>query len=92
MDAVEVAHPFVDEKLGDVAHDFQAELGREDAGVLAPVFFQNVGLYRCARFRTPFTDLGLGVGRLAVVVGFEFVRFWSMAVSRTWPESTAPGH
>jgi hypothetical protein len=73
----------VHEVLGDVAHDLEAELGGEDAGVLALVFLQDVGLHRAAHVgQHPFADLGgFGGGGLAAVVGLlNFSRFWSMAV------------
>jgi hypothetical protein len=65
-----------DEVLGDVAHHLQAELGAEDAGVLALVFLEDVGLHRAAHIgQRPFADLGrLGVGGLAPVVGAELVQ------------------
>ncbi len=44
---VEVLHLAIDEVLLDVAHYLERELGREDAGVLALVLFQDVGLH-CA--------------------------------------------
>ena len=70
---VEVAHVVVDEVLLDVAHHLEAELGREDAGVLALVLLQDVGLHGAAhRGERPLADLlGLVVGRLAAVVGAE---------------------
>jgi len=54
---------------------FERELGGENAGVLALVFFQDVGLHGAAHVgQHPFLDLGdLGVGRLAAVVGLELV-------------------
>ncbi len=60
--------------LGNIAHHLQAEFGAEDAGVLALVFFQNVGLYRAAYvFKHPFFDFcRLCIGWFAAVVGFEF--------------------
>jgi hypothetical protein len=53
----------------------QRELGREDAGVLALVFLQDVGLHRAAHVgEHPVLDLGgLVGGRLAAVVGLELV-------------------
>ena len=45
---VEIPHVVVDEILLDVAHHLERELGREDAGVLALVFLQNVRLHRAA--------------------------------------------
>ena len=73
---VEVAHVVVHEVLGDVAHDLQAELGAEDAGVLALVFLQDVGLHRAAHVgQRPGADLlGLVVGGIAAVVGAELVQ------------------
>ena len=47
-DAVEVAHPVVDEVLLDVAHHLHRELGREDARVLGLVLLEDVGLHRPA--------------------------------------------
>ena len=72
---IEVAHLVVHEVLGDVAHHLERELGREDAGVLALVFLQDVGLHRAAHVgQRPFADLlHLVVGRLAAVVGLELV-------------------
>jgi hypothetical protein len=67
---VEVLHVVVDEVLLDVAHHLEAELGREDAGVLALVLLQDVGLHGAAHGRhRPRLDLGgLVVGRVALVV------------------------
>src|SRR3989449_4779897 len=45
---IEIPHVVVDEVLLDVAHHLERELGREDAGVLALVFLQNVRLHRAA--------------------------------------------
>ncbi len=45
---VEVAHVVVHEVLCDVAHHLEAELGREDAGVLTLVLFEDVRLHRAA--------------------------------------------
>jgi len=74
--AVEVAHVVVDKVFGNVTHDLQRKLGAEDAGVLALVFFQDVGLHRAAHVgQHPFADfLGLGVGGFAAIVGFELVQ------------------
>jgi hypothetical protein len=48
----------MDEEFLNVAHHLQREFGREDAGVLALVFLQDVGLHRAAHGRQrPFTDL-----------------------------------
>jgi len=47
-DGVEVPHAVVDEPLLDVAHDLERELGGEDAGVLALVLLEDVGLHRAA--------------------------------------------
>ena len=73
---VEVAHLVVHEVLGDVAHHLERELGREDAGVLALVFLQDVGLHRAAHV-LPAPRRGSSaasvVGRLAAVVGAELV-------------------
>ena len=71
---VEIAHIVVHKILGNVAHDFQAELGAEDARVLALVFFQDVGLYGTPHVgQNPLANFGgFGFGRLAAVVGFEF--------------------
>ena len=43
---VEVAHLVLDEPLGDVGHHPERELGGEDAGVLALVLLEDVGLHR----------------------------------------------
>ncbi len=71
---VEIAHIVVDKKLRNVAHDFQAELGAEDASVLTLVFFQNVGLHGTAHIgHDPCANFGrFSVGRFATIVGFEF--------------------
>ncbi len=73
---VEVAHVVVHKVLGNVAHHFQAELGAEDAGVLALIFFQDVGLYGAAHVgQHPLLDLGgFCFGGLAAVVGLELVQ------------------
>ena len=65
---VEVAHLVGDEVLGDVAHHLERELGREDAGVLALVFLQDVGLHGAAHVLLhPGGDVGGLVGaRLAL--------------------------
>ena len=47
-DAVEVAHLVGDEPLLHVGHAPQRELGREDAGVLALVLLEDVGLHGAA--------------------------------------------
>ena len=64
-DRVEIAHVVVDEIFLDVAHHLQAELGAEDAGILALVFLEDVGLHRAAHVgQHPLADLGdFGVGR-----------------------------
>ncbi|OIQ71984.1 hypothetical protein GALL_463950 [mine drainage metagenome] len=74
--AVEIAHVVVHKVVGDIAHHFQAEFGAEDAGVLALVFFQDVGLHRAAHVgQHPFADfLRLGVGGFAAVVSLEFLQ------------------
>ena len=48
---IEVPHLVVDEELLHVAHHAQRELGRENAGVLRLVFFEDVGLHRAAHQR-----------------------------------------
>ncbi len=45
---IESANVVVDEVLGHVAHHAQAEIGRKDAGVLALIFLEYVGLHRAA--------------------------------------------
>jgi hypothetical protein len=48
----------LDEELLDVAHHLEGELGAEDAGVLALVFLQDVGLHGAAHGgEHPFADL-----------------------------------
>ena len=71
---VKIAHIVVDKKLRNVAHDFQAELGAEDASVLALVFFQNVGLHGTAHIgHHPCTNFGrFSVVGFAAIVDFEF--------------------
>ena len=61
--------------FGNIAHHFERELGAEQAGVLALVFFQNIGLHRAAHvLQHPFFDLGsFGLGGFAAIVGFEFI-------------------
>jgi hypothetical protein len=43
-DRVEIAHIVFDEVLLDVAHHLEGEINGEDAGVLALVFLEDVGL------------------------------------------------
>ena len=53
-----------------VAHQTQRELGREDAGVLRLVFFQDVGLHRSAHCRQRFGPNALvDVARQHLVAG-----------------------
>ncbi len=47
-DGVVVAHAAIDERLLDVAHEAERELGREDAGVLGLVLLEDVGLHGAA--------------------------------------------
>ena len=72
---VKIANIVVHKILGNVAHDLERKLGREDAGVLALVFFQDVGLHRAAHIgQHPFADLGrFGGCGLASVLGLELV-------------------
>ena len=82
---VEVADLVVDEVLLDVAHHLQRELGRENAGVLALVFLEDVGLHRAAhRRQRPFLDLlGFVLGRRrGRCRRWNFSTCWSMAVLR----------
>ena len=62
--AVEVSHVVVHKILRNIAHDLERKLGREDAGVLALVFLQDVGLHRAAHIgQHPFANFGsLGFG------------------------------
>ena len=59
---VEVAHLARDEPLLDVGHHPQGELGGEDAGVLALVLLEDVGLHRAA-------DVGQRVGGQLLALG-----------------------
>ena len=72
---VKITYPVLDKILGHITHHLQAELGAEDAGVLALVFFQDVGLHRATHvFLHPPADLfQFGIGRLSAVVGLELV-------------------
>src|SRR5438309_2225586 len=59
---VEIAHVVTDEVFLDVAHHFEGELGREDAGVLPLVLLEDVRLHGAAngrkRPRPDFPALG----------------------------------
>ncbi len=67
---IEILHLVVHEIFLHVAHHLERELGREDAGVLALVFLQDVGLHRAAhRGQRPGLDLlVLVLGRIAAVL------------------------
>ena len=69
---VEVAHPLGDEPLGHVRHESERELGGEDAGVLALVLLEDVGLHRASDVgERPGAQLGGFVvgGRPALLLG-----------------------
>ena len=51
---VEISHLVADEVLLDVAHQLERELGGEDAGVLALVLLQDVGLHGATHCRQRF--------------------------------------
>ena len=72
---IEVANLVAHEELGDITHHLEAELDREDAGVLALVFFEDVGLHRAAHLRQGVSAdrCGLGGARLAAVFEPELV-------------------
>ncbi len=74
-DGVEVAHPVPDEELLDVGHHPERELGREDAGVLALVLLEDVGLDRApdGPQRPGPNANGLVRRRRAAVLGGEVV-------------------
>jgi hypothetical protein len=83
----------LEEPLLDVGHAAQRELGREDAGVLALVLLEDVGLHRAADGRQhPGADLlGLGVVGLAALLGAEASRRWSIAVVRNIASTAGAG-
>ena len=60
-DAVEAAHLVLDEPLLDVGHHPEGELGGEDAGVLALVLLEDVGLHRAPHPAQHLGRLELGV-------------------------------
>ena len=56
---IEVAHLVLDKIFLDVTHHFKGELGGEDAGILALIFFKYVCLHRAPHGRkNPATDVG----------------------------------
>ena len=77
-DRVEVAHLLLDEPLLDVGHHPQRELGGEQAGVLALVLLEDVGLHRAAhaghRVRGEHRGLvGVGLAALALAEGVDLL-------------------
>ena len=76
-------HLVGDEKLLDIAHHLQGEFDGEDAGVLALVLFQDIGLHRTANIaQDHLFDLScLLPGRACVPFpSRNFSTCWSMAV------------
>jgi hypothetical protein len=85
----------VDEPLLDVGHHPQGELGGEDAGVLALVLLEDVGLHRAphrAAAPTPGTrPLGGSRSVAAAVLGSSSSMRWSMAVLRNMARIVGAG-
>jgi len=53
-DTVVITNVVIDEELLDVAHHLHRKLGRENAGILRLILFQDVGLNRSAHQRQGF--------------------------------------
>ncbi len=70
---IEIPDLVLDEIGLDIGHHLQRKFGREDAGVLPLVFFQDVGLHCAAHgLQRPRPDLlDLFIGRGATVIGLE---------------------
>ena len=88
---VEVPHLVIDEVLLDVAHAPQREIRREDAGVLALVLLEDVGLHRAADIaQDPGPDLAAfpprrGRGRARRGRHRAAGRWRCSGTSRGWP-------
>ena len=80
----------LDEPLLDVGHHPEGELGGEDAGVLALVLLEDVGLHRAAHVASTQPDLGASAVGLAACSARSVER-WSIAVLRNMARIVGAG-